>query len=156
MSRMMNPGPPDPGLLFQARTGDRPWPGEPAWHRRAGHRAGADPNVDVPRRRAGPPPVTPDAAICSDAAREPTLVLDVDLREPLPDIAGGVVTRAWLMLRVGGVAVGELLIPVPEKGLSGADLGRAVAARIGSRRRAEPPASDAQPRSRNRGSTSSL
>jgi hypothetical protein len=83
-------------------------------------------------------------------------VLEVDLREPLPDIAGGTVTRAWLLLRVGGVSVGELLVGVPVEGLRGADIGGAIAARIGAQRRGAPMHSDAQPRSRRRGSTSSL
>jgi hypothetical protein len=124
MSRMMNPGPPVPRALLQARTGERPWPGE------AGQR------VPVP---------------------QPTLVLDVDLGAPLPDIAGGTVTRAWLLMRLGPATVGDLLIPIPAKGLSGADVGAAIAARIGARRRHSALRSrDGQPRSRSRGSTSSL
>jgi hypothetical protein len=135
MSRMMNPGPPAPRALMQARSGDRPWPGEGGWR--------------APRQRdAGPDP---------GGAREPTLVLEVDLGRPLPDVAGGAVTRVWLLLQIGDVPVGDLLVPVPEKGLSPADLGAAVAAQVGARRRrsARRPA-DGQARSRRRGSTSSL
>jgi hypothetical protein len=136
MSRMMNPGPPAPRTLVQARSGERPWPGEAGWRAQA------------PRQR--------DAEPRTATAREPTLVLEVDLALPLPDVAGGVVTRVWLLLRIGDVAVGELLVPVPENGLSPAGLGAAVAARIGERRRAARRASDGQARSRRRGSTSSL
>ena len=124
MSRMMNPGPPVPRALRQARTGDRPWPGE------------AGRQVPVP---------------------QPTLVLEVDLDAPLPDIAGGTVTRAWLLLRLGPATIGDLLVPIPEKGLSGADVGAAIGARIGARRRHSAHRSrDGQARSRSRGSTSSL
>ena len=83
-------------------------------------------------------------------------MLEVDLREPLPDVAGGAVTRVWLLLRVGDVPVGELLLGVPGKGLRGADIGGAIAARIGAQRRGAPAHPDAQPRSRRRGNTSSL
>jgi hypothetical protein len=180
MSRMMNAGPPEPGPLLQARTGDRPWPGEPGWHRQAGRGTAAVP--DIPRQAAGghtdpvaapghqkpgqPEPGQPEpgqlqarqpGARHRDAGhREPTLVLDVDLREPLPDVAGGTVTRVWLMLRLGGAAVGDLLLDVPQEGLCGAGLGAVIAARIGARRRPERARSDSQPRSRRRGSTSSL
>jgi hypothetical protein len=134
MSRMMDPGPP-PRALVQARSGERGRPGE------GGRRA--------PRQRnAGP-----DAG----GPREPTLVLQVDLVRPLPDVAGGVVTRVWLLLRIGDVPVGDLLVPVPERGLRPADLGAAVAARVGARRRRSARCSvDGQARSRRRGSTSSL
>jgi hypothetical protein len=136
---MMNPGPPPPRTLRQARSGERPWPGEPAWH------------AQVPRLRdGGPGDVRP-------TDREPTLVIEVDLRAPLPDIAGGVVTRVWLMLRIGRAAVGDLLIPVPASGLRGDQVGAAIAARIGAKRRgALVRPRDGQPRSRRRGSTSSL
>ena len=138
MSRMVNPGPPAPRALLQARSGDRPWPGEAAWRTQA--------------RRPRVTPV-PDAA----PPREPTLVLEVDLAQPLPDIAGGVVTRVWLLLRVGPVPVGDLLVAVPEAGLRPAGVGAAIAARIGARRRRRARrASDGQARSRRRGSTSSL
>ena len=137
MSRMMNPGPPAPRALRQARSGERPWPGEAGWHRQAPR----------PADGTGPDP----------EPREPTLVLDVDLAAPLPAVAGGVVTRVWLLLRIGDVAIGELLVTVPETGLPPAGVGAAIAARIGSRRRrAARRASDGQPRSRRRGSTSSL
>jgi hypothetical protein len=66
--------------------------------------------------------------------REPTLVRDVDLGEPLPDLPGGAVTRAWLLMRVGGVAVGELLVAVPENGLRSAEVGVAIAGRLGAGR----------------------
>ncbi|MCA2214831.1 hypothetical protein [Jidongwangia harbinensis] len=167
MSRSTNPGPPDPRTLLQARSGDRPWPGEPAWHRRGGRPPAADPVANVPRPRdpvanvprpRDPvhPTAVPPAPEPAAEPREPTLVLEVDLREPLPDIAGGAVTRVWMLLRVGGVAVGELLLGVPENGLRGADIGVAIAARIGAQRRGAPMSSDAQPRSRRRGNTSSL
>jgi hypothetical protein len=135
MSRMMNPGPPAPRALLQARSGERPWPGERGWR--------------APRQRnAAPQPGGP---------REPTLVLEVDLTRPLPEVAGGVMTRVWLLLRIGDVPVGDLLVPVPETGLSAADLGAAVAARVGVRRRRPARRSvDGQARSRRRGSTSSL
>ncbi len=137
MSRMMNPGPPAPRTLVQARSGERPWPGEAGWRAQA------------PRQR--------DAEPRTATAREPTLVLEVDLALPLPDVAGGVVTRVWLLLRVGDVPVGDLLVPVPETGLSAADLSAAVAARVGVRRRRSARRSvDGQARSRRRGSTSSL
>ena len=88
---------------------------------------------------------------------EPTVVVGVDLAEPLPDIAGGTVTRAWLLLRLGTVPVGELLVRVPEKGLSSAEAGALIAERIGARRRRSARrAADGQPRSRRRGSTSVL
>jgi hypothetical protein len=83
--------------------------------------------------------------------RQPTLVRDVDLRDPLPDIAGGVVTRALLVIRVGGVAVGRLLLAVPEKGLDARQVGQAVASRVGAVRRRAAPSRDGQPRSRSRG-----
>jgi hypothetical protein len=152
MSRATNPGPPDPRALLQARSGDRPWPGEPAWHRNGRPRPPAEPiaNASRPRSTTGRPPAA------ETGPREPTLVLEVDLREPLPDVAGGTVSRVWLLLRVGGVAVGELLLGVPGTGLRGADIGAAIAARIGAQRRGAPMASDAQPRSRRRGNTSSL
>jgi hypothetical protein len=135
MSRMMNPGPPAPRALVQARSGERPWPGE-------------GPRPAPRQRTAGPGPGGP---------REPTLVLAVDLARPLPDVAGGVVTRVWLLLRIGDAPVGDLLVPVPDTGLSAADLGAAVAARVGARRRRSARRSvDGQARSRRRGSTSSL
>ncbi len=140
MSRMMNLGPPAPPALLQARSGQRPWPGEAAWR--------AQQNPSPP---AGPEP----------EPREPTLVLEVDLARPLPEVAGGVVTRAWLLLRVGDVPVGDLLVTVPATGLGPADVGAAIAARIGARRRrsVQRPARrspDGQARSRRRGSTSEL
>jgi hypothetical protein len=93
--------------------------------------------------------------------REPTLVRDVDLREPLPDLPGGAVTRAWLLMRVGGVAVGELLVAVPENGLRSEEVGAAIAGRLGAgrlgagRRRPAPEQVNCQPRERNRGRISS-
>jgi hypothetical protein len=63
--------------------------------------------------------------------REPTLVLDVDLLDPLPTITGGAFGRAWLLLRVGDVRVGELRLAVPDRGLDSAAVGSAVAARYG-------------------------
>jgi hypothetical protein len=136
---MMNPGPPPPGTLPQARSGERPWPGEPAGH------------TPVPRLRDGGPAET------RTTGREPALVLGVDLRAPLPDITGGAVTRAWLMLRIGPAAVGDLLLPVPAEGLRGDQIGAAIAARMGAKRRGTAGRRpDDQPRSRRRGSTSSL
>ena len=127
---MINPGLPDSRGFRQARSGDRPWPGDAAWR------------SQTPRRPEG---------------REPTLVLDIDLHEPLPGISGGVVTRAWLMLRNGGAGAGELVIAVPAGGLTPGEIGAAIAARIGaSRRRSHRRAEDGQARSRRRGSTSSL
>jgi hypothetical protein len=70
----------------------------------------------------------------SSVTWEPTLVRDVDLLEPMPEIPGGAVARAWLMLRVGGVPVGDLRLVVPDRGLSSADVGTAVAARLGQDR----------------------
>lgn len=138
MSRMMNPGPPVPRALQQARSGDRPWPGEPAWH--------------VPRPRDAAEPV---ARRTGDG--EPTLVLQVDLTAPMPEVTGGVVTRAWLLLRVAGVPIGDLMLTVPATGLTAEDIGAAIATRIGARRRRRVVRqSDAQARSRRRGSTSSL
>ncbi|MFG1610528.1 hypothetical protein [Actinoplanes sp. NPDC049265] len=128
MSRLMNPGPPPPRALEQGRSGDRPFPAAPG---------------PLPRQR------TPDRP-------EPTVVVGVDLSRPLPDIAGGSVTLAWLLLRIGEVPIGELLLRVPPEGLSAAQAGAAIAARIGARRRSARRASDGQPRSRRRGSTSSL
>jgi hypothetical protein len=88
--------------------------------------------------------------------RAPTLVRDVDLREPLPDIPGGVLTRAWLLMRVGGVAVGQLLVAVPENGLRSEDLGAVIARRVGAdRRRPAPDKMNRQLRERNRGRISS-
>jgi hypothetical protein len=84
---------------------------------------------------------------------EPTLVRDLDLREPLPGIEAAEVTRVLLLVRVGAVAVGTLLLPVPEEGLTGADLGAAIAGRVGARRRI--PRRNDQARSRNRGRMSS-
>jgi hypothetical protein len=151
----MNSGPPDPSARLQARSGDRPWPGEPAWHGNGRRRPPTEPTANAPRpRNAAGSPYRPPAA--DSAPLEPTLVLEVDLRDPLPDIAGGTVSRVWLLLRVGGVAVGGLFLGVPGNGLRSADIGAAVAARIGARRRGAPAHADAQPRSRRRGSTSSL
>jgi hypothetical protein len=88
---------------------------------------------------------------------QPTLVLDVDLGAPLPGITGGTVTRAWLLLRLGHATVGDLLLPIPQKGLSGAEVGAAIAARAGARwRHSAHRSRDGQARSRSRGSTSSL
>jgi len=126
----MNPGPAAPRGFRQARSGDRPWPGDSAWR------------SQTPRQREG---------------REPAVVLDIDLHEPLPGITGGVVTRAWLMLRSGSAGVGELLIAVPAGGLTPGEIGVAIAARVGARRRrSHRRAEDGQARSRRRGSTSSL
>ncbi len=140
MSRMMNPGSPAPRALLQARSGERSWPGEAAWR------------AQVPRQQN---PLRPAAA--EPEPGEPTLVLEVDLAAPLPEIAGGTVTRVWLLLRIGDVPVGDLLVTVPEKGLGPADVGAAIAARIGARpRRSARRSSDAQARSRRRGRTSEL
>lgn len=126
----MNPGPAAPRAFRQARSGDRPWPGDAAWR------------AQTPRQRDG---------------REPTVVLDIDLHEPLPGVSGGVVTRAWLMLRIGSASVGELVIAVPAGGLTPGEIGAAIAARVGARRRrSQKRAADDQARSRRRGSTSSL
>ena len=134
----MNPGPPLPRTFLQARSGDRPWPGDAAWR------------SQTPRQR--------DPSVSRPAdEREPTLVLDVDLHEPLPGISGGVVTRAWLMLRIDGTSVGELVIAVPAGGLTPGEVGAAIAAQTGARqRRSQRRAADGQARSRRRGSTSSL
>jgi hypothetical protein len=127
---MMNPGPPVPRSFRQARSSDRPWPGDAAWR------------SQVPRPRAG---------------REPTVVVDIDLNEPLPGVTGGAVTRAWLMMRIGSRGVGELLIAVPAGGLTPGEIGAAIAAQVGARRRrSRKRAADDQARSRRRGSTSSL
>jgi hypothetical protein len=65
---------------------------------------------------------------------------------------GPPVPRALLQARTG-----ERPWPGAEKGLSGAEVGAAIAARIGARRRHSAHRSpDGQARSRNRGSTSSL
>jgi hypothetical protein len=83
---------------------------------------------------------------------EPTLVRTVDLLHPLPDLPGGPVTRALLILRMGNAALGHLLIGVPEEGLPSAALGAAIAARLGTdRRRPVPGNGDGQARSRRRG-----
>ena len=130
MSRMMNAGPPMPRAYEQARSGDRPWPGDASWRSQS------------PAPREG---------------REPTVVLDIDLDEPLPGVTGGAVTRAWLILRSGGQDVGELVIAVPDGGLTPGEIGAAIAARVGvRRRRSTRRAGDDQARSRSRGSTSSL
>lgn len=132
MSRLMNPGPPAPRALEQGRSSARPFPGDAAWQAR------------IPQPRVPAP-------------TEPTVVVGVDLCEPLPDIAGGAVTRAWLLLRIGPVPIGDLLVPVPPEGLSSAQAGAVIAARIGAqRRRTARRAADGQPRSRRRGSTSAL
>jgi hypothetical protein len=89
-----------------------------------------------------------------DPGPGPTLVREIDLREPLPDLPGGTVRQAWLMLRVGDMGVGELRVRVPERGLGAAELGAAIAARLGAKRRRGP--ADPQARSRNRGRMSSL
>jgi hypothetical protein len=60
------------------------------------------------------------------------------------------------MMKPGPPRGTDLLLAVPEKGLSGAEVGNAVAARIGAKRRPGRARSDDQPRSRRRGSTSSL
>lgn len=126
----MNPGPAAPRAFQQARSGDRPWPGDAAWRGQA------------PRPGGG---------------REPAVVLDIDLHEPLPGIADGAVTRVWLMLRIGSASVGELVIAVPASGLTPGEIGAAIAARIGARRRRSlRRAVDDQARSRRRGSTSLL
>jgi hypothetical protein len=94
---------------------------------------------------------------------EPVLVRELDLREPPAPIDGGATTtRVWLLLRFGDVAVGDLAVAVPAKGLTGAEVGAAVARRVGTRWRRTaggdvpaPAVRDGQPRSRNRGRTSS-
>jgi hypothetical protein len=81
-------------------------------------------------------------------------VCDVDLRDPLPAISGGTVTRAWLLMRSGGVAVGELLVAVPEKGLRSEEVGALIARRLGTGRGRPAPRRagwDRQDRRRNRG-----
>ena len=136
MSRMMNPGPAAPHANLQARSGDRPWPGDEAWRAR------------TPRQREG---------LGGLGGSEPTVVLDIDLHEPLPGISGGAVTRAWLMLRIGSAGVGELVVTVPVGGLTPGEVGAVIAARVGPRWRRSPRwAQDGQARSRSRGSTSSL
>jgi hypothetical protein len=130
MSRLINEGPPVPRAFRQARSGDRPWPGDAAWR------------AQTPPRLAG---------------REPAVVLDIDLDEPLPAITGGAVSRAWLMLRTGDKSVGELVINVPAGGLTPGEIGAAIAAQVGARRRrSHKRAANGQDRSRRRGSTSSL
>jgi hypothetical protein len=85
----------------------------------------------------------------------PTLVRDLDLRDGFPSFSGDVVGRVLLLVRFGDVAVGRLVIPVPEEGLTGAQVGAAVAARFGSRPRrtviGNGPAADRETRTRRHG-----
>lgn len=94
----------------------------------------------------GPPP---------GGAGVPTLVRDLDLRDGIPAFSGDVVGRVLLLVRFGDVAVGRLVIPVPEEGLTAGEVGAAVAARFGSRPRrtviGNGPAADRETRTRRHG-----
>ncbi|MGX6607621.1 hypothetical protein ACWKSP_36670 [Micromonosporaceae bacterium Da 78-11] len=86
---------------------------------------------------------------------EPTLVRDVDLRDGLPCFDGAVVRRVWLLLRFGDTVLGDLVLAVPESGLTPPEVGAAVAARFGNPSRPAAgrpgPTSDSEPRPRRRG-----
>ena len=171
MSRIMNAGPPEFHGLRQPRSNERfgavvpqpraasdppnaAGPGPRTRNESAAATAGTGATGPATNEPARPGTDHGDGAFDGDA--EATLVRDVDLRGPLPDIPGGSVTRVWLIMRVGGVAVGRLLIGVPEEGLCGAQVGAAIAARLGSGRRHLPGRRDGQARSRSRGRISSL
>jgi hypothetical protein len=89
------------------------------------------------------------------AAGVPTLVRDLDLRDGFPAFDGGVVGRVLLLVRFGDATIGNLVISVPNEGLTGAEVGAAVAARFGSGPRrpgtGRGPAADRQTRSRRHG-----
>jgi hypothetical protein len=85
----------------------------------------------------------------------PTLVRDLDLRDGFPAFRGDVVGRVLLLVRFGDIAVGQLVMALPAEGLTGAEVGAAVAARFGSRPlragTGNGPAADRQTRSRRHG-----
>jgi hypothetical protein len=113
--------------------------------------AGRPGTATVQRPPAGPGPWFHAGADRSPAG-ELTLIRELDLHRPLPSFRGGEWTRVWLLVRLGDRIVGELLLRVPEKGLTSAAIGAAVAARFGAEARpAGGRARDAQPRSRSRG-----
>jgi glycosyltransferase involved in cell wall biosynthesis len=67
----------------------------------------------------------------------PATVLDIDVADPLPDVAaagpdGRRVLRAWVLVRLFTEPIGTLLTPVPEQGLRPADLAAAIEAELGT------------------------
>lgn len=78
------------------------------------------------------------AAVCEPAAEVlPATVLDVELADPLPTIAGvGTdgrrVQRAWMLVRLFTEPIGTLLTDVPDRGLRPADLAAAIEAELGT------------------------
>ena len=151
MSRAMNAGPPAAG---HATDGDQAPPAA------GGTTATATRIGEVATGATGPRPGWPlHDRVESATTGELTLIRAVDLLEPLPALAGGEWTRVWLLVRLGDRAVGELVVRVPEGGLTSGAIGAAVAARFGAAARlaAGRPgrASDLQPRSRSLGRTRS-
>jgi len=67
----------------------------------------------------------------------PATVVDLDLSEPLPEIAGvdpdgRRVLQAWVLVRLFTEALGTVLTDVPERGLRPAELAVAIGAELGS------------------------
>jgi len=67
----------------------------------------------------------------------PAMVLDLELAEPLPKIAGvgpdgRRVLQAWVLVRLFSEPIGTLLADVPEKGLRPAELAAAIEAELGT------------------------
>jgi hypothetical protein len=127
-----------------SRTGEQTGSG-------TGERTGREPETG---HRPGP-------RVGAGEKRRAALIREIDLGEPMPAIEGGRgIGQAWLLLRFGDVAVGDLATRVPENGLTSAEVGAAVAARYGTAWRRTvtsdgPAQRDRQPRSRNRGRMSS-
>ncbi len=66
----------------------------------------------------------------------PAVVRDIELSEPVPDLAGydqrgRRAVRAWLLVRLFTEPLGALVLNLPERGLSHVEVARAVQARFG-------------------------
>ena len=96
--------------------------------------AGVNGKVFVPRQRTDEmitaPPFEPNGAVL------PATVLDVDLSDPLPAVAGVTpdgrrVLQAWVLVRLFTEPLGTVLTAVPEQGLRPAALAAAIDAELG-------------------------
>ncbi|WP_433382986.1 glycosyltransferase family A protein [Actinoplanes sp. CA-142083] len=76
--------------------------------------------------------------IAPNGGELPAVVLDLDLADPLPSVAGvhtdgRRVLRAWVLVRLFEEPLGTMLIDLPAKGLRPAGLGSAIQAELGDR-----------------------
>jgi glycosyltransferase involved in cell wall biosynthesis len=97
--------------------------------------AGVNGKVWIPAQRTDEM-ITAPAFEPSGEAR-PATVLDLDLAEPLPAIAGVApdgrrVLQAWVLVRLFTEPLGTVLTDVPEQGLRPADLAAAIGAELGT------------------------